>query len=85
MDLSTVIDWAIQGFKKLSGSTVLSIISIFIAVSVFRFNKKMGYSKLSVTPLVSKYDNSVDLTHVDFNYELRELNWIRLRQRNPVR
>lgn len=77
MDISTFIDWSIQVLKKLSGSTILSIISIFIAFSVFRFNKKMGYSKLSVTPLVSKYDNSIDLTHVDFNYELHELNWIR--------
>jgi len=77
MDLSFIYDWVIQTLKGLSGSTILSLVSISIAFSVFRFNKKMGYSKLSVTPLLSKYDNSIDLTHVDFNYELRELNWIK--------
>lgn len=76
MDLSTVIDWSIQGFKKLSGSTILSIISIFIAVSVFRFNKKMGYSKLSVLPMVYRQDQTPELSSLDFTYHLWRLTWI---------
>lgn len=76
MDLSTVIDWSIQGFKKLSGSTILSVISIFIAITVFRFNKKMGYSKLSVSPLCNPYDLSSDLSSIDFTYLLQKLSWI---------
>lgn len=70
MDFSTVIDWAIQEFKKLSGSTILSVISIFIAVSVFRFNKKMGYSKLSVLPIVYPGNQEPESSSLDFTYHL---------------
>lgn len=84
MDLSTVIDWAIQGLKKLSGSTILSIISIFIAVSVFRFNKKMGYSKLSVLPMVYKRNQIPAVSSLDFTYHLWKLTYAQESRGLPV-
>ena len=74
MDLSLVYDWIIQTLKGLSGSTILSVISVYIAYNVFRFNQRMGYSKLSVSPLISKYDESMDLTHIDFTYQIKGLH-----------
>jgi len=77
MDLSIVVDWAIQGFKKLSGSTILSIISIFIALTVFRFNQKMGYSKLSVLPLFTVEDHFADLSSPEYTYFSKELSYFK--------
>lgn len=74
MDLSTIIDWVIKGSKNLSGSTILSIISIFIALTVFRFNQKMGYSKLSVLPLFKPDDHSADLASSEYTYYSRGLS-----------
>ncbi|KQS21317.1 hypothetical protein ASF99_15070 [Exiguobacterium sp. Leaf187] len=83
MDLSLVIDWVIDHFKKLSAttilsivSTILSIISTFIARTVFQFTKKMSYSKLSVSPMTYTYDQSPDLSSLDSTYHLRRLTWI---------
>ncbi|WP_214800216.1 hypothetical protein [Exiguobacterium sp. s100] len=76
MDLSLIIDWVIQELKKLSGSTILSVISIFIAFNVFRFNKKMGHSKLSVSPSLKLYDVNSKEQSADPTYELAKYNWI---------
>lgn len=83
MDLSLVIDWAMDHLKKLSSttilsivSTILSLISTYIAGTVFYFTKKMSYSKLSVSPMTYTYDQSPDLSSLDSTYHLRKLTWI---------
>lgn len=75
MDLSLIFDWAIQGLKKISGSTILSVISISIAVSVFRFNKKMGYSKLSISPIIYLHNENPEYSLLNFKYHLWLFTW----------
>lgn len=76
MDYSFVIDWIVDHFKKLSATTILSVISTYIAGTVFYFTKKMSYSKLSVSPMTYTYNESPELSSLDATYDLFKLAWI---------
>jgi len=62
----------------------LPVISIFIAVLVFRFNKRMSYSKLSVKPNQRNYDQSMELSTLDYTYDLYKLDWINPKKGLPA-
>lgn len=62
----------------------LPVISIIIAVLVFRFNKRMSYSKLTIKPNQRNYDQSLDLSTLDYTYDLYKLDWINPKKGLPA-
>lgn len=73
----SILNWFINGFKKPDGSLVLSSVSIAIATMVFWFNKKMAYSKLSVSPSLELFNfESYTQQSLDQTYHLDEYSYV---------
>ena len=55
---------------------LIASLNICFVYLVFKFNRKMGQSKLSVSPVIYPYDQSLELSSFDSTYELWALNWV---------
>lgn len=63
---------------------LIASLNICFVYLVFKFNRKMGQSKLSVSPVIHQYDESLDLSSFDNTYELWRLNWIEESRGLPI-
>lgn len=55
---------------------LIASLNIWFVYLVFKFNRKMGQSKLSVSPITYSFEQSPELSSLNNTYELWKLNWI---------